>query len=246
MDLMFIILAAGMGTRLGKSLPKSLTVLDGGETIMERQVRNIHAAFGKKAKIMIVVGYKLEHIIEAFPDEDFVYNEAYDTTNTSKSLLRGLKALPANNGVVWMNGDVVFDDRLLLNLRSAIEADDSSTIVVNSESVSDEEVKYTVNGQGNINLLSKQVPSTLALGEAVGINFVSAKDRPLLEKHLKEVDANDYFEKAIELSIIEDRSEYLPFDITLLGLHATEVDFGEDLEKANETIILYGQNHAVV
>lgn len=246
MNPMFIILAAGMGTRLGKSLPKALTVLDGGETIMERQIRNIHAAFGKKAKIMIVVGYKLDHIIEAFPDEDFVYNEAYDTTNTSKSLLRGLKALPKNSGVVWMNGDVVFDDRLLANLRVAIEADDQSTIVVNSESVSDEEVKYTVDARGNINLLSKQVPSKLALGEAVGINFVSASDRPSLEENLRIVDANDYFEKAIELSITKNRVEYLPFDLTLLGLHATEVDFGEDLQKANETIIRYGQNRLIV
>jgi len=238
----FLILAAGMGTRLGRSLPKALTILDGGETIMNRQIRNIRAAFGPKAHITIVVGYKSEHIVETFPDENFVYNEQYDMTNTSKSLLRGLKSIPKNKGVVWMNGDVVFDDRLLLNLRHAIDADDKSTITVNSESVSDEEVKYTLDSHGNINLLSKQVKSTVALGEAVGINFVSSQDRSSLEAQLKLVDNNDYFEKAIELSIINDASEYIPFDITLLGLHATEVDFKEDLQRANATIIQFGQN----
>jgi hypothetical protein len=38
-----------------------------------------------------------------------VYNERYDQTNTSKSLLRALKAT-GKGGVLWMNGDV--DDGL--------------------------------------------------------------------------------------------------------------------------------------
>ena len=69
-------------------------------------------AFG--AKVTIVVGYKLEHIIEAFPDASFVYNEQYDQTNTSKSLLRALKS-SKDGGVLWMNGDVVFDPEALVN-----------------------------------------------------------------------------------------------------------------------------------
>jgi len=77
-----VILAAGMGSRLGRSLPKPLTELSDGRTIMQQQFDNIHAAFGKDAQVTIVVGYKLEHIIEAFPDAQFVYNEQYDQTNT--------------------------------------------------------------------------------------------------------------------------------------------------------------------
>ena len=83
-----VILAAGMGSRLGRSLPKPLTELNDGRTIMQQQFDNIHAAFGTDAQVTIVVGYKLEHIIEAFPDAQFVYNEQYDQTNTSKSLMR--------------------------------------------------------------------------------------------------------------------------------------------------------------
>ena len=40
---------------------------------------------------MTVVGFKLESILEAFPDGLFVYNENFDTTNTSKSLLKVLR-----------------------------------------------------------------------------------------------------------------------------------------------------------
>jgi choline kinase len=81
-----------MGSRLGRSLPKPLTELSDGRSIMQQQFDNIHQAFGKSAEITIVVGYKLEHIIEAFPSASFVYNEQYDQTNNSKSLMRALRA----------------------------------------------------------------------------------------------------------------------------------------------------------
>src|SRR5690606_14156108 len=55
-----VILAAGMGSRLGRSLPKPLTELSDGRTIMQQQFDNIHQAFGRDVKVTIVVGYKLE------------------------------------------------------------------------------------------------------------------------------------------------------------------------------------------
>ena len=46
MTLQTVILAAGMGSRLGRSLPKPLTELGDGRTIMGQQHDNIRAAFG--------------------------------------------------------------------------------------------------------------------------------------------------------------------------------------------------------
>ena len=92
MRLQTVILAAGMGSRLGRSLPKPLTELSDGRSIMRQQHDNIRAAFGDDAKITAVVGYRAESIVDAFPDADYVYNERYDQTNTSKSLLRALNA----------------------------------------------------------------------------------------------------------------------------------------------------------
>ena len=90
MTLQTVILAAGMGSRLGRSLPKPLTELSDGRSIMRQQHDNIRAAFGTDARITTVVGYKAESIVEAFPNVDYVYNDRYDQTNTSKSLLRAL------------------------------------------------------------------------------------------------------------------------------------------------------------
>ncbi|KEP72612.1 hypothetical protein HR12_42325, partial [Microbacterium sp. SUBG005] len=62
-----MILAAGMGSRLGRSLPKPLTALADGRSIMQQQHDNIHAAFGTGARITTVVGYRAETIVDASP-----------------------------------------------------------------------------------------------------------------------------------------------------------------------------------
>jgi choline kinase len=222
-----VILAAGMGSRLGRTLPKPLTELSDGRTIMGQQFDNIHHAFGNNAKVTIVVGYKLEHIIEAFPQASFVYNEQYDQTNTSKSLMRALQA-SAPGGVLWMNGDVVFDPAVL-DRAAAMIARDQSFVTVNTSKVSDEEVKYTTSAEGYIKELSKTVRG--GLGEAVGINYISAADKAVLLRQLKVVGDQDYFERGIELAIEQNRLLIEPVDIS--DLYAVEVDFAEDLERAN-------------
>lgn len=222
-----VILAAGMGSRLGRSLPKPLTELADGRTIMQQQFDNIHHAFGKNVKVTIVVGYKLEHIIEAFPEASFVYNEQYDQTNTSKSLMRALSASQPG-GVLWMNGDVVFDPAVL-DRAAAMMARDQSFVTVNTSKVSDEEVKYTTSAEGYIDELSKTVKN--GLGEAVGINYVSRDDKAILLRQLARVGDQDYFERGIELAIEQDRMLVEPVDIS--DLYAVEVDFAEDLERAN-------------
>ena len=227
MTTQIVILAAGMGSRLGRSLPKPLTELSDGRTIMQQQLDNIRHAFGSNASVTMVVGYKLEHIIEAHPDATFVYNEQYDRTNTSKSLLRALRA-SGPGGVLWMNGDVVFDPETL-ERAAVLMARDQSFVSVNTAKVSDEEVKYTVDAEGFIRELSKSVRG--GLGEAVGINYVSRDHKAALIRRLVQVDNQDYYERGIELAIEHDALRFEPIDIS--DLYAVEIDFAEDLERAN-------------
>ncbi len=225
-----VILAAGMGTRLARPLPKPLTELRDGRSIMKQQFDNLSKAFGAAHRVMIVVGYKLEAIIERFPEATFVYNEFYDSTNTSKSLLKALKA-SGPGGVLWLNGDVVFDSEVLVRVKPLIEAD-QSFVVVNHSKVGEEEVKYTLNPEGYIDELSKRVEG--ALGEAVGINFVSGADKESLISRLEQVEDSDYFERGIELAIGSDGLKFKPVDIS--DLFAVEVDFDDDLARANEHV----------
>ena len=223
-----VILAAGMGTRLGRPFPKPLTPLSDGRTIMEQQIDNLRQVFGADVRITTVVGFKLDLILEAFPDVTYIYNEAYDQTNTNRSLLKALR-LSTDGGVLWMNGDVVFDPQVLEKVSDLMEAD-TSFICVDTAVVGDEEVKYTVDDDGYVDELSKQVVN--ARGEAVGINFVSASDKPTLIDRLSECSDADYFERGIELAISHDSMRVIPVDIS--EFFAVEVDFEEDLTRANE------------
>ena len=227
MTVQIVILAAGMGSRLGRSLPKPLTPLADGRSIMQQQHDNIRAAFGRAARITTVVGYRAETIVDAFPEADYVYNDRYDQTNTSKSLLRAL-AKTGRSGVLWMNGDVVFDPRVLGRAAGLID-DDRSFVTVDTASVGDEEVKYTVDAEGFVDELSKIVVD--GVGEAVGINYISSRDKKALMRQLQRVGDQDYFERGIELAIAHDGLRVEPLDIS--DLYAVEVDFAEDLERAN-------------
>jgi len=222
-----VILAAGMGTRLGKPWPKPLTPLIDGRTIMRQQLDNLTTVFGDNFRVTTVVGFKLELILEAFPNVSYIYNENYDQTNTNRSLLKALRLAPPG-GVLWMNGDVVFDSEVLVRAQELIDTD-QSFICVNTSAVGDEEVKYTIDDHGFVALLSKQVNN--ALGEAVGINYVSGTDRANLILGLAACEDSDYFERGIEITIAQDGTKVIPLDIT--DLFAVEVDFEEDLSRAN-------------
>lgn len=222
-----VILAAGLGTRLGRPHPKPLTTLADGRTIMAQQLDHIRAAYAGRAQVMIVVGFKKELIMEVTATEAvFAYNELFDQTNTSKSLLLALRRSPPG-GVLWMNGDVVFVAGLLDHLRD--ETARGSFVAVNTARVAEEEVKYTLDRDGFVDHLSKQMRG--GLGEAVGINYISAADRGTLARHLAAVDEQDYFEKGLEDAISRSGLRLRAIDISRYGV--VEVDVDEDLHRAN-------------
>ena len=221
-----IILAAGIGSRLGNSNPKPLTKLKNGETILGRQVAYLSEYWGMN-NIIAIVGYKKNLIMESFPNLLYMYNNFYDTTNTSKSLLAGLHKIE-NEDVMWLNGDVVFEKELLPKIIQCSQ----SCMAVNTNSVGEEEIKYNVFDDGNIKDVSKTVSP--ALGEAVGINKIISSDLSLFKGNLEKCNNQDYFEKALELSI-QDGMKIMPVDIN--KYLCMEIDFQEDLTNINKKII---------
>jgi choline kinase len=223
-----IILAAGIGSRLGNPFPKPLTKLKNNKSIMQMMTENISSTYDKDM-INLVVGFKKDLIMESFPDLTYVYNQYFDQTNTAKSLL---KAIRKNKGqsILWMNGDIVFDKNILTRLKKYIDKD-ISFVAVNTSKVADEEVKYTLNDEC-IHKLSKEVEN--GLGEAVGINFISSKYVDLFIKRLEECKDNDYFEKALEIAIEKDGFKIKAVDIS--DFNCIEIDFEEDLKNANNLI----------
>jgi choline kinase len=220
-----LILAAGIGSRLGSPHPKPLTVLSNGRSILQHQVKAFLRYFDVD-DVYVVVGFKKELIMEAFSELTYIYNDYFDTTNTSKSLQRGLRKLKGND-VLWTNGDVVFDHQVIARIMAA----EGSCMAVNTLSVGEEEVKYTVDADGYIDKVSKNVEQPL--GEAVGINKIDEAGLPLLLECLEQCSDSDYFERGIELAI-EKGLKISPLDIK--DSLCIEVDFVEDLKQVNQQL----------
>jgi choline kinase len=115
-----IILAAGNSKRLRpltNDKPKCLLKLN-GITILDYQIKTL-----KKAginQILLVVGYKKQMIINHAKDTDgilFIENNAFDTTDNAYSTLLALRHInPKTDSVIILDGDVIFDPRLLQRL----------------------------------------------------------------------------------------------------------------------------------
>jgi choline kinase len=217
-----IILAAGVGTRLGRPFPKSLSLLPGGERILGRQIRLLREA-GIDA-VTVVVGFKMALIMEEFPDVYYSYNPVFYVTNTSKSLLWALRHL--DDDILWLNGDVVFDPQILRDLLAAPKA---NLVCVDKKRCGEEEVKYASGPDGAIVSISKQVRTPE--GEALGINLVRRESLPAFKKALSACEDTDYFERGLELMIAAGE-KILPLDIS--GYRCVEVDFVEDWELAQK------------
>jgi choline kinase len=215
-----VILVAGTGSRLGMSGPKSLAVLTDEKTIFDYQIERV-SKFIPTDNIYIVVGYKKELIMERHPEVKYVYNESYAETNTGKSLLKALNKID-NDDVLWLNGDVIFDEQVIPKLIRA----QASCVLVDNKKCGAEEVKYSTDSEGYIKNISKELFP--AMGEALGINLVKRKELALLKRHLAFIDSQDYFEKAIENMIKQENIKFLSVNVDWLFCH--EIDFLEDLE----------------
>lgn len=214
-----VILMAGIGSRLGNPFPKCLTPLADERTILDHQLANLNRYTGS---VIAVVGFKKDLVMERHPELVFVYNNRYDQTNTAKSLLCAVEHID-DEDVLWLNGDVVFDGRVIAKLVRRR----SSCMAVNTSKVGEEEIKYRTLKGGRIVEVSKQVKN--AEGEAVGINLIKARDLELFKKCLRAAGDRDYFERALELAIGRGLRLY-PVDIS--RFRCLEVDFVDDLRRA--------------
>lgn len=220
-----VILAAGMGTRLGQALPKPLTDLGGGLTLLGNQITLLSRRLGISS-IRLVLGYRAETILDAMPRVEYVINPEYATTNTAKSLLLGMQGIEED--VLWINGDVYFtDDVLGLVLDDAPAA--SRTLVRPGPSC-DEDVKYTLHDDGTVAGWSKIV--THGQGESLGLQVAVGADLAMIRDALRVAPDQAFFEQALEPLCLQQQMRLHVIDVG--ARFCTEVDFPDDLQIVRE------------
>ena len=214
-----IILAAGKGSRLGKNYPKILTELTDNKTILDKLLSAITEYVDIK-DIALIVGYKRKFITNKYPSLNYITNNSYNSTNTSKSLLLGLENIN-NEDVIWINGDLVMDKAVFSEIYLA---NGNCMAVSNNTKLDEEDIKYDVDDLGNIKNVSKTIKN--GIGEAFGINKINKKDLELFKNSLEACNDNDYFEKGVEISI-SNGLIFKPIDIK--NKFYSEIDFQKDL-----------------
>ncbi len=112
-----LILAAGMGSRLGeytKDVPKVLVEVAGQPLIMHALERLLEQGV---EETIIVVGYMKESIMEQCGDSykgmklKYVINERYETTNNVYSFYLAMKVVKSD--VLMVEGDLLFSSKVL-------------------------------------------------------------------------------------------------------------------------------------
>jgi len=210
-------------------VPKPLAEVAPGLSLLGNQVKVLSRLVGRH-RICVVVGHEAMHVVAAHPDLMFVHNTRYATTNTAKSLLCALPKF--DDDVMWVNGDLYFEEpaaRLVLEQH----ADCSRTLVDHSKT-GDEEIKYTIFPDGSIDQISKTVERPAALGESLGLQIVTRRDRARLQRALEAVGEKDYFERALELCTQDRSIRLMPVDVG--RQFCMEVDFAEDLEAVRKYV----------
>lgn len=246
-----IILAAGIGQRLGKNgenQPKCLLRFD-NQSLLERHLTYLRLF--QIDEIFIAVGYQAEivqHHISMLGLGDWVstiYNPAY-TQGSLISLWTLRTHLAAGDDVILMDADVLYDVRILGQL---CRTHQSNCFLLDREfEMGEEPVKLCVKGQQLVEF-RKQIAADLSYdfaGESVGFfRFSSAIASRLAEQLEHYVSAKRYeepYEEAIRDLLLETPDEFGYEEIT--GLPWIEIDFPEDIQKAQKIILPNLHNEA--
>jgi choline kinase len=245
-----IIFAAGLGSRLGsytQELPKTLLPL-GDLSIFDRMVIGLDRI--GVTDIVVVTGYaasKLRSHALSFSSRlvqdrvkfEFIHNDNLDVGNVYSFWLARDKM---TEDFILVNSDVVCHYGIL-ELLENIAAGETALLVDDFKTLGSEEMKVTVNENGAIKDITKNIDPISAKGEYIGIMKVS----PIVaQKALKKakllIDGHKYplyYEDAFRLVAKE---EDCLFAFSTNGLPWTEVDTIDDMNYAKNIILPQIQN----
>ncbi|MDZ8183474.1 MAG: phosphocholine cytidylyltransferase family protein [Nostoc sp. ChiSLP02] len=239
-----IILAAGVGRRLGKDgqiQPKCLLKFN-GKSLLERHLNYLRDY--QIDEVVIAVGYQAEKIqdeIKALGAENWVitvYNPDY-TKGSVISLWALRQHLAAGGDLLLMDADVLYDRHIIERL---VKTNIFNCFLLDRDfEPGDEPVKLCVK-DGYLVEFRKQVPLNLAYdlqGESVGFfrfeNAIARRLASRTEQYVTDGLHDQPYEEVIRDLLLETPEVFGYEDIT--GLAWIEIDFSEDIQRAENEIL---------
>ncbi len=217
-----ILLAAGVGRRLGHDKPKALLTI-GDRTLLARHLENL-AALG--LPVRIVSGFMAELLQAAAPDAEFVHNEEF-----RRGSLISLRCALADldEDAVIMDADVLYDPSILADVAQLTRgfAIDPRT------NPGDEEMMIGVQDGSARAIRRGQLGGFEQVGEGVGFFKIDAASLPALRQAIDAADPESDYEKALDQFIGEHGAGI----VEVAGRPWTEIDFEEDVVRAEQDIL---------
>jgi choline kinase len=234
-----IILAAGIGRRLGGAGPKILLEF-GGRTLLERHIRALHAE--DITDIALTIGHE-SHLIrgelqrlQLMDRTALVENPRYrEGSIVSVAVQRAL--LTSGRTVLLMDGDVLYDRRMIARLLAA--APENVLLLDRAIEPGDEPVKICMRGNDIVDFAKRPSASHDWHGESVGFfRLSSAMAAALADRTDAYVSAGNSsfeYEAAIRELILAHPQRFGCEDVS--DLPWTEIDFTGDVVRAREAIL---------
>ena len=236
-----IILAAGMGKRLGE-LTKGNTkcmVKVNGVTLIERMLRQLDALILNK--IVLVIGYEAQKLCDYISTLnittpiEYVENGVYDKTNNIYSLYLAKDYLLSDDTLLF-ESDLIFEDRVVEKLIQNDYPD--LALVAKFESWMDGTV-VTIDDDNNIvrfipnkSFKFEEIPSYYKTVNIYKFSkqFASTMYVPFLEAYCVALGKNEYYEQVLRVITMLDKSTIKA--LPLSDEHWYEIDDIQDLDIA--------------
>tara|TARA_B100001250_G_C19613728_1_gene706177 strand:+ start:11 stop:754 length:744 start_codon:yes stop_codon:yes gene_type:complete len=238
-----IILAAGIGNRLGKhsnNKPKSLLEFN-DKSLLKRHIEILKAH--NIEDIIIVIGFESKMIVEHLDNQQipihYILNERY-TEGSILSLECAREILLNESEYLLMDADVLYDKEIITRL---INTKIKNCLLLDRNFLDgDEPVKICVDENGNINEFGKIIPDEHKYnfhGESVGFfkfdNSIGRILVSIIDDYILKNGSEKPYEEVIRDSLLKSPEKFGFEDITEIPW--IEIDFPEDIERARKTIM---------
>ena len=237
-----LMLAAGMGKRLGKYTKdntKCMLEID-GETLLKRTVDALK--YAGINKLIMVVGYKKENV-KKYVEENiknmeivFVDNDDYDKSNNIYSLYLAREYL-AEDETILLESDLIYDRELL---KSVVECNEPNVVTVAKYEQWMDGTVVTIDSNNNIlDFVEKKDFDYTNIDKyykTVNIykfskEFSKKQYIPFLEAYIKAYGLNEYYELVLKAIAHLSRSNLKALDVSNFDWY--EIDDAQDLDIVN-------------